>query len=121
MLNGGKQRGHERRAIHDPDGIRRSLHRGELSGASARPSRPGWPSRRAARWSPAPTDLAWTRITLWRGLLAAALDQPPYEQVTSATVSGGSDSPSTDLLAGWLAQTLKCPVTRAAPGRAPAW
>ena len=31
----------------------------------------------------------------------------------SATVTGGSDSPSTDLLAGWLAQTLRCPVTRA--------
>ena len=31
----------------------------------------------------------------------------------SATVTGGSDSPSTDLLAGWLALTLRCPVTRA--------
>jgi glucose-6-phosphate dehydrogenase assembly protein OpcA len=69
--------------------------------------------RRAASYRPGDTDLAWTRITLWRGLLAAALDQPPYEPVVAATVVGASDSPSTDLLAGWLAHTLRCPVTRA--------
>ena len=59
------------------------------------------------------TDLSWTRITLWRGLLAAALDQAPFEPVLSATVAGGSDSPSADLLAAWLAEYLRCPVTRA--------
>jgi glucose-6-phosphate dehydrogenase assembly protein OpcA len=69
--------------------------------------------RRASTYTPGDTDLAWTRVTLWRGLLAAALDQPPYEPVLSATVTGGSDSPSTDLLAGWLAYRLKCPVSRA--------
>jgi glucose-6-phosphate dehydrogenase assembly protein OpcA len=69
--------------------------------------------RRADSYQPGDTDLAWTRVTLWRGLLAAALDQPPYEPVVAATVSGASDSPSADLLAGWLAQKLKCPVTLA--------
>ena len=69
--------------------------------------------RRADTYQPGDTDLAWTRLTLWRGLLAAALDQPPYEPVVAATVTGASDSPSTDLMAGWLAQALKCPVTRA--------
>jgi glucose-6-phosphate dehydrogenase assembly protein OpcA len=69
--------------------------------------------RRAATYHPGDTDLSWSRITLWRGLLAAAVDQPPYEPVLSATVSGGADSPSTDLLAAWLAQTLRCPVTKA--------
>jgi glucose-6-phosphate dehydrogenase assembly protein OpcA len=59
------------------------------------------------------TDLAWSRVTLWRALLAAALDQPPFEPVTSATVTGSSDSPSTDLLAAWLMMTLRCPVRRA--------
>ncbi|WP_270889408.1 glucose-6-phosphate dehydrogenase assembly protein OpcA [Pedococcus sp. 5OH_020] len=68
---------------------------------------------RAKTYADGDTDLAWTRITLWRGLLAAALDQPPYEPVLEATVTGGSDSPSTDLLAAWLAQTLRCKVTRA--------
>jgi glucose-6-phosphate dehydrogenase assembly protein OpcA len=68
---------------------------------------------RAGSYQPGDTDLAWTRITLWRGLLAAALDQPPYEPVMAATVTGASDSPSTDLMAGWLAHALKCPVHRA--------
>jgi glucose-6-phosphate dehydrogenase assembly protein OpcA len=70
-------------------------------------------NRRANTYQPGDTDLAWTRVTLWRGLLAAALDQPPYEPVLSATVTGAGDSPSTDLLAGWLALSLACPVTRA--------
>ena len=68
---------------------------------------------RAARHTPGDTDLAWSRVTLWRALLAAALDQPPYEPVTSATVTGGSDSPSADLLAAWLTHYLRCPVQRA--------
>jgi glucose-6-phosphate dehydrogenase assembly protein OpcA len=67
---------------------------------------------RADSYQPGDTDLAWTRITLWRGLLAAALDQPPFEPVLSAVVTGAGDSPSADLMAGWLAQALQCPVTR---------
>src|SRR6185436_2418920 len=39
-------------------------------------------------------------------------DQPPYEPVVAATVTGASDSPSAALLAGWLAHALRCPVTR---------
>jgi glucose-6-phosphate dehydrogenase assembly protein OpcA len=68
---------------------------------------------RAKTYAPGDTDLAWTRITLWRGLLAAALDQPPFEPVNEATVVGASDSPSTDLLAAWLGETLRCSVRRA--------
>jgi glucose-6-phosphate dehydrogenase assembly protein OpcA len=66
----------------------------------------------AEHYTEGDTDLAWTRLTLWRGLLAAALDQPPYEKVISAGVSGASDSPSTELLAAWLTVTLRCPVSR---------
>ena len=69
--------------------------------------------QRARTYTEGDTDLAWTRITLWRGLLAAALDQRPFEAVLEATVTGGSDSPSTDLLAAWLAETLRCKVVRA--------
>ena len=58
------------------------------------------------------TDLAWARLTLWRGLLAAALDLPPFEPVTKAVVEGAADSPSADLIAGWLTTTLDVPVTR---------
>lgn len=68
--------------------------------------------RLAERYQPGDTDLAWTRITLWRGLLAAALDGPPYEPVTEAVVAGASDSPSSELLAAWLGLVLKAPVRR---------
>jgi glucose-6-phosphate dehydrogenase assembly protein OpcA len=68
--------------------------------------------RRREGYAAGDTDLAWTRITKWRGLLAAALDQPPYQPIEHVTVSGASDSPSTDLLAAWLAECLRCPVTR---------
>jgi glucose-6-phosphate dehydrogenase assembly protein OpcA len=59
------------------------------------------------------TDLAWSRLTLWRAMLAAALDLPPHERVTSALVVGEPDSPSAELLAGWLAVRLHLPVRRA--------
>jgi glucose-6-phosphate dehydrogenase assembly protein OpcA len=58
------------------------------------------------------TDLAWARITHWRALLAAALELPPYDRVTGASVVGEASSPSADLLAGWLAARLKVPVRR---------
>jgi glucose-6-phosphate dehydrogenase assembly protein OpcA len=60
------------------------------------------------------TDLAWTRITAWRALLAAALDLPPHEDVDSVTVTGAADNPSADLLAGWLRSRLHIPVRRRA-------
>lgn len=68
--------------------------------------------KRAATYSPGDTDLSWTRITRWRGLLAAALDQPPFEPITGAVVTGAADSPSSDLLAAWLHHRLKVPVRR---------
>ena len=67
--------------------------------------------RLADTYTDGDTDLAWPRITLWRGLLAATLDQAPFEPVTSAVVAGASDSPSADLLAGWLQSRLRCPVS----------
>ncbi|SDI39004.1 glucose-6-phosphate dehydrogenase assembly protein OpcA [Actinokineospora alba] len=67
---------------------------------------------RQKQYADGDTDLAWTRLTLWRAVLAASLDLPPYEKVTAASVSGGGDSPSTDLLAAWLATFLKVPVKR---------
>jgi glucose-6-phosphate dehydrogenase assembly protein OpcA len=59
------------------------------------------------------TDLAWSRITYWRALLASAIDQPPYEPITSALVSGLKNEPALDVLAGWLASRIDGPVTRA--------
>jgi glucose-6-phosphate dehydrogenase assembly protein OpcA len=67
---------------------------------------------RAKSYVDGDTDLAWTRLTLWRALLASALDLPPHERVTEATVWGEADSPSAELLAAWLAARLRLPVRR---------
>lgn len=61
--------------------------------------------------APGDTDLAWTRLTHWREQLAAVLDQPPYERVTSVDVRGAAASPSTALLAAWLQMSLDVPVS----------
>ena len=68
--------------------------------------------QRRANHAAGDTDLAWTRLTQWRALLAAALDFPPHDDVTSATVTGETISPSTDLMAGWLAGRLGVKVRR---------
>ncbi|SFB21313.1 glucose-6-phosphate dehydrogenase assembly protein OpcA [Amycolatopsis marina] len=67
---------------------------------------------RAKSYEPGDTDLAWTRLTHWRAQLVSALDLPPYEKLSGATVTGEGDSPSTELLAGWLAEYLNVPVKR---------
>lgn len=74
---------------------------------------------RARSYAEGDTDLAWTRLTSWRAMLAAALDLPPHEPVTAATVTGEDDSPSTDLLAAWLAVYLDVPVHRLEHPRGP--
>lgn len=68
---------------------------------------------RLAGYRPGDTDLAWSRITYWRALLAAALDQPPYAPITGALVSGLAGEPALDILAGWLASRIDGPVQRA--------
>jgi glucose-6-phosphate dehydrogenase assembly protein OpcA len=67
---------------------------------------------RAKAYQEGDTDLAWTRLTHWRAQLVSALDLPPYEKISAATVTGEADSPSTELLAAWLAEYLKVPVKR---------
>jgi glucose-6-phosphate dehydrogenase assembly protein OpcA len=57
------------------------------------------------------TDLAWTRLTPWRALLAAALDQHPLK-VSGGTVSAERVNPSADLLAAWLRNRLKVDIER---------
>ncbi|MGW7450556.1 glucose-6-phosphate dehydrogenase assembly protein OpcA [Streptomyces sp. NPDC054787] len=70
---------------------------------------------RAAAYAPGDTDLSWTRITPWRSMLAAALDQQNLS-VLSATVEGENDNPSCELLAMWLADRLGVPVERTLSG-----
>ena len=62
-------------------------------------------------YAPGNTDLAWTRLTPWRALLAAALDQVDLK-VTGVHVSAERVSPSADLLGAWLVDRLHVPAER---------
>lgn len=57
--------------------------------------------RRARNHAPGDTDLTWTRLTRWRALLAAALDQSQLP-VTDAVVVAAPDNAPAILLAAWL-------------------
>lgn len=83
-----------------------------ITDATGRPDPLGEIRSRLASYSDGDTDLAWSRITSWRALLASSLDQPPFEPITSATVSGLITEPAVDLIAGWLASRLDVPVRR---------
>jgi glucose-6-phosphate dehydrogenase assembly protein OpcA len=62
-------------------------------------------------YKPGDTDFTWTRITPWRTLLAASLDQP-HGDILSGVVEAEPDSPSAELLAAWLSVRLGVPVDR---------
>jgi glucose-6-phosphate dehydrogenase assembly protein OpcA len=66
---------------------------------------------RARDYTPGDTDLSWTRLTPWRALLAAALDQYPAK-IKSISIESERNNPSADLLAAWLRFQLKVRVTR---------
>jgi glucose-6-phosphate dehydrogenase assembly protein OpcA len=66
---------------------------------------------RARDYIPGDTDLSWTRLTPWRALLAAALDQYPAK-IKSVSVESERNNPSADLLAAWLRSRLKVGVAR---------
>jgi glucose-6-phosphate dehydrogenase assembly protein OpcA len=57
------------------------------------------------------TDLAWTRLTPWRALLAAALDQYPA-RISEGCVTAEKMNPSADLLVAWLCDRLRVPISR---------
>ncbi len=67
--------------------------------------------RLAAEHGAGTTDMAWTRLTRWRALLVAALDQA-RAPVTAAAVVGPASSAPSELLAAWLESKLQVPVSR---------
>jgi len=73
--------------------------------------------RRVDGYQPGDTDLAWTRLTHWRSLLASALDRDAGEP-REALIRHERGSPSAPLLASWLHQRLGIPV-RLRAARAP--
>lgn len=61
--------------------------------------------QRARDYAPGDTDLAWTRTTPWRALLAAAFDDL-VGRPRSAEVHAQAGNPSAVLLSGWLKARL---------------
>jgi glucose-6-phosphate dehydrogenase assembly protein OpcA len=79
---------------------------------AARAARPMAALRaRAENYLPGDTDLSWTRLTPWRALLAASLDQYPAK-IKRVTVEAERNNPSADLLAAWLQADLKVEIQR---------
>lgn len=78
------------RRITDTGGVTRPLHELDV---------------RRRGYRAGDTDLAWTRITPWRALLASLLDQPT-EPITGVSVSFQRNNPSGVLLAAWLQRCL---------------
>ena len=75
-------------------------------------------TRRAKDYAPGDTDLAWTRTTPWRALLASAFDDL-VGTPRSAEVHAEPGNPSAALVVGWLSTRLGIPVRRvdsAGPG-----
>ncbi|MDN5569920.1 MAG: glucose-6-phosphate dehydrogenase assembly protein OpcA [Propionibacteriaceae bacterium] len=64
---------------------------------------------RAASLHAGDIDMTWTRLTAWRALLAAALDQHT-DKVTHACVEAAANNAGGLLLAGWLCDRLAVPV-----------
>jgi glucose-6-phosphate dehydrogenase assembly protein OpcA len=98
-------------AVPSDDPIGRLAQRRITDALSARNPTKAFEQRRSGHVA-GDSDLTWTRLTHWRALLATALDNPPHEPVTGAVVAGEAVSPSTDLLAGWLAVRLGVKVKR---------
>ncbi|MGI8900049.1 MAG: glucose-6-phosphate dehydrogenase assembly protein OpcA [Nocardioides sp.] len=88
------------------------LARRRITDAAAVPTRRSQAMLTQCRaYAPGNTDLAWTRVTQWRALLAAALDQNPGK-VSAVSVTSERISPSADLLSAWLADRLRVQVDR---------
>ncbi len=68
---------------------------------------------RASDYAPGDTDLAWTRSTGWRAILASSLDSVSGRRgepviVKGGRVEGDPKNPTAQLIAGWL--TSRCGV-----------
>jgi glucose-6-phosphate dehydrogenase assembly protein OpcA len=79
---------------------------------------------RANDYAPGDTDLAWTRTTAWRAILASTLDSVSGRRgepvhVHGGRIEGDATSPSAQLLAGWLSSRCGCPIAVEDGGRKP--
>ncbi|EWS82798.1 6-phosphogluconolactonase [Brachybacterium phenoliresistens] len=66
-------------------------------------------------YSSGDSDLAWARLTNWRGLVATAYEVPPATTPDRVVVTGRAEDPSVVLLASWLELSLGTEVRVEAP------
>ena len=88
-----------------PDDELAQLAMRRMTDAAASPRPLAALKARARDYTPGDSDLSWTRLTPWRALLAAALDQYPAK-IKSVVVESERGNPSADLLAAWLHSRL---------------
>ncbi|BEL08895.1 glucose-6-phosphate dehydrogenase assembly protein OpcA [Actinoplanes sichuanensis] len=74
--------------------------------------------QRAVDYAPGDTDLTWTRITLWRTLVAGAFDSTEARVVGARIVAPDRD-PTAWLMMGWLKSRLGIEPTMEHTDRAP--
>jgi glucose-6-phosphate dehydrogenase assembly protein OpcA len=96
----------------DPLGL---LAQRRVTDAAAAPEPAAALAALAQGYRPGDTDLAWTRATSWRSLLAATLDQP-HGGITGGTVTAEPRNPSADLIAAWLTARIGSPFIRDVSG-----
>jgi glucose-6-phosphate dehydrogenase assembly protein OpcA len=66
--------------------------------------------RRATGYQGGDTDLAWTRLTPWRSVLATILDSGPLD-IRNVSIEAERENPSAELLRRWLGTSLECSST----------
>jgi glucose-6-phosphate dehydrogenase assembly protein OpcA len=79
---------------------------------------------RAGDYAPGDTDLAWTRTTGWRAILASSLDSVSGRRSEPVVVKGGRvegdpGNATTQLLAGWLTSRCGTAITVKGAARKP--
>ena len=79
--------------------------------AAAARNKAGALHRVARNYAAGDSDFAWTRLTAWRALLAAALDQVEVN-IIDGLVAAERGNPSAELLGAWLEDRLGVPVER---------
>jgi len=77
---------------------------------------------RAEDYAPGDSDLAWTRSTAWRAVLASTLDsvsgrRSDAVQVRGGRIEGDPGNATAQLLAGWISSRCGCPIDVVAGSR----
>ncbi|GAA3161384.1 glucose-6-phosphate dehydrogenase assembly protein OpcA [Blastococcus jejuensis] len=79
---------------------------------------------RATDYAPGDTDLAWTRATAWRAILASSLDaisgrRGEPVRVKGGRIEGDPNNGTAQLLAGWLSSRCDCSISVESGPRTP--